>query len=126
MKSFIKTVLILFFVIFVAREFDGAKEMLLSPVTMAQGLATNVELRNLQNRLVMYHAANEGFLPDQQFPQFVRANFNSQLKDPLKDSWGYDYRYKVLPREKAFAVGSGGPDGEFGTEDDIFIVWYDV
>lgn len=38
-------------------------------------------------------------------------------KGALKDPWGNEYKYEK--KGKAYSVTSAGPDGQFGTDDDI-------
>ena len=100
---------------------DKLKQFVLAPALIAQGISANVELRNLQNMLVLDKTANERLLPEEQFEQFVCERFDSKLKNPLKDPWGANYRYAHIAG--GFALGSAGPDGTFQTMDDITLNW---
>ena len=42
------------------------------------------------------------------------------LKDPVpKDLWRRPFRYKAMEETDQVEISSAGPDGEFGTDDDI-------
>jgi len=94
---------------------------LTAPVHMVRGVATTVELQQIQKALFMNKVGTDVYLPDEQFPDFIRENFNSSLKDPLVDSWGRPYLYR---RERhGFTLRSIGPDGIFGNDDDLALRW---
>lgn len=39
--------------------------------------------------------------------------------DALNDPWGTQLKYEKMPKGGRFKITSAGPDGEFGTEDDL-------
>lgn len=112
---------IIWFILSLVSKADEIKNVITAPMLVTQGVSVAVELRGIENMLVMYKMANEHLLPEDQFDQYVRDKFKSRLKDPLEDPWGKKYRYAHIPG--GFALGSSGPDKKFQTEDDVIINW---
>lgn len=94
---------------------------LTAPIQVVKGVATSVEMQQLQKAIFMNKVGTDVYLPDEQFPDFVRDHFTSSLKDPLVDSWARPYLYRRT--SKGFILRSLGPDGTFDSEDDLVLNW---
>jgi hypothetical protein len=53
------------------------------------------------------------------FDAFMDQNFQGDLARTRLDTWGQPFGYEPLPN--GYMLGSSGPDGQFGTEDDMSI-----
>lgn len=94
---------------------------LTAPVQVVRGVATSVEMQQLQRAIFMNKVGSGEYLPDERFPDFVRENFRSGLKDPLVDSWSRPYLYRRY--QNGFILRSLGPDGIFDSDDDLVLRW---
>lgn len=115
----------------------GATKAKLEPQAKAAALATasqvafiHEELENLKTQLRLYEIRN-GSLPsteqglkalvERPDDQPIPHRWRRLLADVPKDPWNHEYRLEVPARHSrdAFDVLSAGPDGKFGTADDI-------
>ena len=89
--------------------------------------ATKVQMKALEEALGLYEMDQGGFpkgtsgLSALVVKPAGASNWHKYLKQVPKDSWGNDYVY-VFPGKhdpEGFDLASAGPDGQFGTEDDI-------
>lgn len=71
------------------------------------------ELRLILDQLELHLAGGQRLPPPDEFPAFLRRNRMGGSIDP----WGGEY-YLMLARD-SIIVGSAGPDGEPGSEDDL-------
>jgi hypothetical protein len=74
---------------------------------------TAVDLESLAREVLSYAAGGEG-LPEslEDLRKLHRAAASR------KDAWGRGFRYEKLS-DSDFRLASAGPDGEFGTDDDV-------
>lgn len=89
----------------------------LSPVRMAEGMATTVELVRMEQALESYRLLNNTLPTD--FGRFLEENFSSRLKRVTVDSWGTPYRLEHY--EDGYILRSAGPDRVYGTADDYIL-----
>jgi hypothetical protein len=120
-KLIIRLIILLVILLLLCRRSRSITEFVLAPVLAVQGIASNIELRNLHYQLKLYSAANPQSLPTDQFERFVREKFEGRTKDPLLDSWGGRYHYRAT--KDGYVMGSSGPDRRQHTADDIVIAW---
>ena len=92
-----------------------------SPIRLAQGMATSVELHQIHTALQGHRTLNSGYPRD--FKKFMLRSFTSELKDVTLDSWGTPYRYDQ--RGRGYEIRSAGPDKLFGSHDDYYLVHQD-
>lgn len=102
----------------------NVKELALSPITLTQGVASSVELQNLQKTIVMVKNQNGAYPEESEFESIVLDKFSSVIKDPRLDYWGRPYRYRRRPG--GFEIRTGGPDRKFETNDDLTMKWEDA
>ena len=102
----------------------SVKELALSPITLTQGVASSVELQNLQKTVVMVKTRTGAYPEESEFETIVLENFSSAVKDPRLDYWGRPYRYRRRPG--GFEIRTSGPDGKFETNDDLTMKWEDA
>ena len=86
----------------------------LSPFRVAGGMATSVELVQIQKALERYQSLNREYPAD--FERFLEDSFASRLKSVTVDSWGTPYRFEQ--GEQGYIIRSAGPDRAFDTQDD--------
>lgn len=90
----------------------------LSPFRLAGGMATSVELVQIEEAVEGYRATNQQYPED--FGQFLKDSFSSRLKRVTLDSWGTPYEFER--NEQGYVIRSAGPDRLHGTEDDYYLV----
>jgi hypothetical protein len=105
------------------RTSDRAAAIILAPLTLAEGVATSIELQQIHAALLREQQVSGTTLPAARFEAFLRQSFRSPRGDPARDSWDRRYGYAVAPGGRGFAVWSLGPDGRQGTRDDIRVHW---
>lgn len=87
-----------------------------NPIDIVKNPVTELQLQAFAKSLELYKMVY-GDYPDN-FERFIKSNFESDPgKDITIDSWGKSYRY--INKGNSYEVSSAGPDGEFGTSDDI-------
>ena len=86
----------------------------LSPFRVAGGMATSVELVQIEKALEGYRNLNREYPAD--FERFLEDSFASRLKRVTVDSWGTPYRFER--EEGGYVIRSAGPDRAFDTRDD--------
>ena len=81
----------------------------------ARTKTTQAAMRTIQTALNA-HKADKG-----RYPQSMETLVAEEYFDKVfRDSWKHEFRYTVPgPGGKEFSLVSAGPDGQFGTEDDI-------
>lgn len=92
-----------------------------APVRAVQGVATAVELQQIQKAVLIRRFGADRIPHPDEFEALVRSNFSSRLKDPMLDAWDNPYEYYA--EQDWFQIRSLGPDGEFETDDDLYIHW---
>ena len=110
--------------LFVLYMVPATRDFALSPITLTQGVASSVELQNLQKTIVMVKNQNGAYPEESEFESIVLEKFSSAVKDPRLDFWGRPYRYRRSPG--GFEIRTGGPDGKFETKDDLAMKWEDA
>jgi type II secretion system protein G len=120
-----------------AADEAGAAKVKLEPSAKAAAAATpsqvaliHEELENLKTQLRLYEIRN-GSLPsteqglkalvERPDDQPIPHRWRRLLADVPRDPWNHEYRIEVPAKHSrdAFDVLSAGPDGKFGTADDI-------
>lgn len=114
-----------------AKPAAGAKtEAAQSGATATEVAFIHEELENLKTQLRLYEIRN-GSLPsteqglkalvERPNDQPIPHRWRRLLADVPKDPWDHEYRLEVPATHSrdAFDVFSAGPDGKFGTADDI-------
>lgn len=89
-----------------------------NPMDIIKNPVTNIQIKAFAQGLELYKGVY-GIYPDD-FGAFLKNNFESRAgekKDITVDTWGNSYRY--VKTGKYYEITSAGPDGEFGTDDDI-------
>jgi hypothetical protein len=64
------------------------------------------------------------FRPDDllAFPTFVERSFDAKDRDEMRyDGWDTEYYYSFDAEKGIYLLQSAGPDGEFGTDDDLIV-----
>ena len=100
-------------------------EVLMAPISLAQGLAVSVEIQQIQSAVVR-HVQTHGGVPawnDAEFRAFVRTQFQTRGRDPSLDFWGHPYHYSSHVEGRSFRITSFGPDGRQNTADDMQVEW---
>lgn len=89
-------------------------------IVSVQQLATAGDLRSMANMLESHNLRHRRYPGEQQFPEWLTANFQAgRYKKLTHDHWGNPYRYETFDGGKAYRLTSAGPDGVFGTVDDM-------
>lgn len=91
----------------------GAGFMILPQLTKAKIKQTGTDAKTIASAAEMFMAENEG-CPS--IEDLIAAKVLSDKK-ATKDAWDHDYQIEC--GEDGPVVTSAGPDGEFGTNDDI-------
>lgn len=91
----------------------GAGFMILPQLTKAKIKQTGTDAKTIASAAEMYMAENEG-CPT--ISDLITAKVLSDKK-ATQDAWDHDYQIEC--DEDGPTVTSAGPDGQFGTEDDI-------
>ena len=88
-----------------------------NPLKLAHGVATSVEIRQIEAALEGYKTLNGHYPPD--FNAFLERNFTSRLKEVTIDSWGNTYEFRTLGG--GYEIRSWGPDRQPETTDDFLL-----
>ena len=90
-------------------------------IAQARITATRATIQAIDNSLKTYSMSHNGKFPDQLATLTEGDDDNPPLieggVDALNDAWANPIQYEK--RNKRCKLTSAGPDGEFGTEDDI-------
>jgi hypothetical protein len=88
-----------------------------NPMDIVRNPVANIQLKTFAKGLEFYKTVYGNYPND--FESFVRDNFESEAegKDITKDAWGQSYKY--VNKGNTYELSSAGPDGTFGTDDDI-------
>jgi len=85
-----------------------------------------IELKRIDDALQNYAAmvVSDGgneftYPPEDEFEQFMKDSFESVGRDELLDQWGKKFRYERI--KHGYRLASAGKDGEFGTDDDLWL-----
>jgi general secretion pathway protein G len=86
----------------------------------ARRTATRTSIKTLAGQVQVFAMRHNGKLPDSLDELSQSTGDEQPLIDPgsLNDSWGTAFQY--TKQGKKFQICSAGPDGEYGTEDDLF------
>jgi hypothetical protein len=95
--------------------------MLAAPIQLARGVATTVELHNLQKMAIHQRQMNGDYPAEDAFGELVAREFRSMGKNPGLDSWGKSYAYRRIAG--GFELRSAGPDRHYNTKDDLKLTW---
>lgn len=102
----------------------ATRDIALAPITLTQGVASSIELQNLQKTVVMVKNQKGAYPEESEFEGIVLEKFSSIVKDPRLDFWGRPYRY--TRRRGGFEIRTSGPDRKFETKDDLTLKWEDA
>lgn len=97
----------------VAKDEKGGLEIMVDKYLQAKIDLTGVNLEALSREVLSYAADGRG-LPE----KLSDLRGSHPTAGSLPDAWGKTIRYKKLS-EESFRLASAGPDGVFGTKDDI-------
>lgn len=88
-----------------------------SPVDIVKNPVANVQLQTFAKSMELYRTIY-GEYPDD-FEKFLKSNFETEAKgkDITLDTWSNHYKY--INKGDNYELSSAGPDGTFGTNDDI-------
>jgi hypothetical protein len=99
---------------------EQAEQVFGEIILNVQQLATAGDLRSMANMLDGHQLRYRRYPGTQQFPAWLATNFRaSRHKKLTHDHWGTPYRYEAFDGGKAYRLTSAGPDGVFGTVDDM-------
>lgn len=111
-------------VAFIAPQFGGVEagaKRSLAEAAVESGLGNSLELYKMSMKT--YPEELEMLMVEPEDEELARTWDGPYLKamDNLKDPWDNDwyYQYPGEENEDGFDLGSNGPDGEWGTDDDI-------
>lgn len=81
--------------------------------------ATRTSIKSIEQSVQVFAMRHNGKLPDSLEELTVGTNEQPGLlkEGALADSWGTPFQY--VRQGKKFTITSAGPDGEFGSEDDL-------
>ena len=76
-------------------------------------------IKNIEDTLVTYNAKHGGKYPDNlDVLTQETADEDAMLQGGITDPWGNDIKFEKRGKKRPLLT-SAGPDGEFGTDDDI-------
>jgi prepilin-type N-terminal cleavage/methylation domain len=86
----------------------------------ARRTATRTSIKTLAGQVQVFAMRHNGKLPDSLDELSQSTGDEQPLIDEgsLSDSWGTPFQY--TKQGKKFQISSAGPDGEHGTEDDLY------
>lgn len=119
MRPLAKIIVLSFVIVLGWKTMPSIEQVLLSPIRVVQGVASTVELHNIQKALRARQILDGRRLEPKEFPRFIEASFDSKFKDPTLDFWGNPYQYRLLT--VGYEVRSCGPDGLARSVDDLVI-----
>ena len=91
-------------------------------VLAAQQIATAGDMRTMSVMLDTLYIMERSIPSEAEFPGWIQRNFKeNNIKSLAADHWGNPYSYKVLKKNKVYTLRSAGPDGTFGTGDDLVV-----
>lgn len=83
--------------------------------------AAQASVRGIDDAVITYKLKHNGKLPSSLTALIDDSGDNEPIlkggEGALQDPWGTDY--KIETKGKKYAIVSAGPDGQFGTDDDI-------
>ncbi len=81
--------------------------------------AARVQIKNVEEALVAYNMKHGGKYPDSLQPLTEETDDeDALLQGGIEDPWGNELKYEKRGKKRPL-ITSAGPDGDFGTEDDI-------
>ncbi len=106
---------VIVFVLFFAKVADdkGGLEVQVDKYLESKVKLTEVNLAGLAREVLAFAAGSEG-LPE----RLEDLRRSHPAAAALRDAWGRAFRYERLS-DSSFRLASAGPDGDFGTDDDI-------
>lgn len=119
MRPLAKLSVLSFVILLGWKTIPSVEKVLLSPIRVAQGVASTVELHNIQKALRARQILDGRRLERKEFSRFIQASFDSKFKDPTLDFWGNPYQYRLLT--VGYEIRSCGPDGLARSADDLVI-----
>ena len=81
--------------------------------------SARVQIKNVEEALVAYSMKHGGKYPDTlDVLTQETEDADAILQGGIEDPWGNDLKYEKRGKKRPL-ITSAGPDGEFGTEDDL-------
>ncbi len=119
MRALFKLIVLLIFIAWICAMFPKARALVEAPIQYAHGVASTIELFNLQKAIAMCKTLYERYPTRDEFERYVRENFDSRGRSVLADSWNTPYSYRAS--NTAYELRSAGPDRIMMTNDDLTI-----
>ena len=85
----------------------------------ARVASARVQIKNVEEALVTYNMKHGGKYPDSLEPLTQETDDeDALLQGGIEDPWGNQLKYEKRGKKRPL-ITSAGPDGDFGTDDDI-------
>ncbi|MDD8031423.1 MAG: hypothetical protein PHQ25_05420 [Acidobacteriota bacterium] len=107
-------IVIIFFVYFMRTEEKAPIEEEISRFNQTRAELTTANLESVSRVILEWMADSDGQVPDSLNDLQKTRSYGLSLQD----GWGRNIRYEKVS-DSSFRLRSAGPDGQFGTEDDI-------
>lgn len=104
-------------------KYPPARAIVEAPIEYAHGVATGVEMFNLQKAIHACKVRDERYPTREELSRYVAENFRSRGRSVFNDSWNTTYGYEST--DNGFELRSAGPDKQMGTADDLVIAQQD-
>ena len=123
MLRLLKFIVVLAVVAWLCARYPKARALVEAPVQYAHGVASTVELFNLQKAVLVCKSLYDRYPTLAEFSRYVEENFDSRGRSVFVDSWNTKYAYGSTPN--SYEIRSAGPDRKMNTADDLVVAQKD-